>query len=161
MRSKKLTRILIISTVGALVVGACVTVAIIFGQMEALYQKGVKALVNYEYQEATNCFADPLISNYKDSPKKYQYSYTLLAYSNGEDSYEKLIDTSIVPKGNTIVNYDVRGGQSIQADEFNEKHEKYVTQIAYKHNYDFVNWSLSRFNYNQKKDSLDMTLLAN
>ena len=82
MNKKKL--IISLVSVGAAIVIAGAILGGVLGSrqksLEDLYQKGVAYLVDAEYEKATKVFADHRLANYKDSNKKYNYSFNLQRY---------------------------------------------------------------------------------
>ena len=159
--SKKRKAIIISSiAVGALVVAA---VAIIVGidvgnnaNKEKLYQKGLAHLVNAEYKESAEAFADKILKGYKDSSKKYSYAFNLQKYEQRYYTYEQLIDGGLGEKNSAaVVDFLTLGGSEVPRKVINEKKSgTYITETSTKENYDFLGWNLNYAAYDKDNDAI-------
>ena len=124
--------------------------------LEALYQKGVTHLVNGEYKSATFVFADSRLSGYKDTAKKYNYSFNLQKYEQHYYTYEQLIDSGLKAKGAVaVVDFITDGGTLIPRKTITERQDTpYITEKSHKQNYDFISWNLNLATYEQRTDSI-------
>ena len=165
---KKSTKI-IISASAAFAVAIGVT-AVIIGlsikekaDREDLYNKGLKHLIDAEYKDATEIFAKPTLRNYKDTSKKYSYSFNLQRYEQRTYSYETLINYGLEESGSVaIIDFDTKGGNEIPRKTITEQKEgAYITETAVKQHYDFVSWKLSYACYELESDSIRYFLESN
>ena len=165
MNKKKF--IISLISVGAAIVIAGAIIGGVLGarqkSLEDLYQKGVTYLVKSEYENATKIFADKRLANYKDSNKKYNYSFNLQRYEQKVYDYENLIDYGLKVKGcKANIDFDVDGGDPIERKSFNHQVEgKYINEIAHKTHYDFVSWKLDYAGYEKSTDSIRYLLRSN
>ena len=152
---------------GALVI-AGLTLGIVFGtkaskdDKEKLYQQGVTYLVDGEFEKATEIFTNKKLKNYKDTSKKYVYSFNLQRYEQRIYSYEDLINFGLSENGSIAnVDFNTDGGEEIARKTINaQQSEKYITEVAVKPHYDFVSWGLNYAGYERETDSIRYVLEA-
>ena len=163
----KKRNIIIISICAAALVISGITLGIILGanskKKRNLYDLGVKHLVDGEYEAAAEIFGDPYLKNYKDTPKKYNYSFNLQRYEQHIYSYEDLIDYGLKEEGSIAsIDFDTNGGKEIERKTIDKQQEdKYITVVAEKEHYDFISWNLNYACYEQATDSIRYALEAN
>ena len=167
MEKKK--RIIVISSLaGSVLVIVGIILGLIFGikasneNKEELYQKGLKHLIDGEYQEASDVFATPKLKNYKDTLKKYSYSFNLQRYEQHYYSYEDLIYYGLSEKDSVAnVDFNTLGGEAIPRKTINKQtDEKFITEVAVKEHCDFTSWALKYATYELSTDSLRYILEA-
>ena len=164
---KKTNQIILSVACGTLLLG---TVGLILGisgcnskKRDELYAKGLKHLIDAEYKEATEIFANPLLKHYKDSPKKYNYSFNLQRYEQKAYSYEDLIDFGLKESGSVAtVDFDTKGGSEVAKKVITEKISgTYITETTSKAHFDFLNWNLAFACYELESDSIRYFLESN
>ena len=123
---------------------------------EALYQKGLKHLIDGEYKESTEVFADKLLKGYKDTSKKYSYAFNLQKYEQRYYGYEQLIGFGLEEKDSlAVVDFLTLGGSEVPRKIINEKQEgTYINEISAKENYDFLGWNLNYAAYEKETDAI-------
>lgn len=162
---KKRNIIIISACVAALVI-AGITLGIVLGKNSKkkadLYAQGLQHLCDAEYEEASDIFGMRILRHYKDSPKKYSYSTTLVKYEEHSYTYEQLIDSGLEKKDSIAnIDFNVKGGEEIDRKTITEKQEgKYITEVPAKTHYDFVSWGLIYACYELDSDSIRYVLEA-
>lgn len=157
-RSKKAKAILI--TLLSLFFAALLVIVVLLIYREIFYRRSIDKLVKREFETAYVNF--DRLNTYKDSVIKKEYAYELFNYENGYTDYEVMTDYIVNLNGTVIIEYDTSGGTFIPNKVINKPVEgKYVTELAEKVHYDFLNWTLSDAEYSKEDDAVIFTITAN
>ena len=164
-------KIIIPSVCGGVLVVTGLVLGLVFGiksskdkkeALEDLYQKGVKHLVDREFQQSSEIFGSTKLRGYKDTSKKYNYSINLQRYEQHYYSYENLIDYGLSEAGSIAnVDFKTNGGGEIARKTITEKVEgTYISEVPSRPYYDFTSWNLTFAGYELSTDSICYTLEA-
>ena len=159
---KKLTKILIISISGGLVLGGLGTFLGIHlhnKHEEETYQKGLEHLLKREHKQAYDTFS--MIPDYLDANKKQDYAYQLYRIDQGERNFEDMINEVVLWNGKVEVSFETNGAKEIPSRIIDTKSEtKYITEVPSKSFQDFLGWTLTYGSYNKDTDQLSFRLNA-